>query len=359
MEVLQKLGVALGFATLAGLNLYLTVFATSMAIHNGWITLSPEYASLQVLGHPAVMIVAGALYFLEFFADKVPWVDSLWDLVHTVIRPLGGAFLALKTLGTPDPTYDVIVALLAGGVTLTVHGAKAGTRLVANASPEPFSNIALSLAEDVSVVGGLGVLDYSYQHNPWVALVVFGCVLLGLLYVAPKTFRFLRSKVWLLWQKLASPAAGRQEAVPGRVLPAEMDMRFHRLTKQAETVAWAAPCLTGRSKGGLPASCAGWIVGSHEAPERVYFVGQRGWRSLTRAMELAGCKAVLERKFLSEDLVIYHPASGTRQAFVFPRSRTALAEGLVARLQGQLEAGQGEVGVTPGRKEAARELVGS
>ena len=338
MEVLQKLGVALGFATLAGLNLYLTVFATSMAIYNGWIILSPEYASLQVLGHPAVMIVAGGLYFLEFFADKVPWIDSLWDLGHTVIRPLGGAFLALKTLGNSDPTFDVIVALLAGGVTLTVHGAKAGTRLVANASPEPFSNVALSLAEDVSVVGGLGVLDYSYKHNPWVALVVFGCIVLVLLYVTPRIFRFLRIKVWLFWKKLSSPAASGQEYRLDRRLPAETDLLFHRLTKQAETVAWAAPCLTGRSKGGLPASFDGWIVGSSETLGRVYFVGQRGWRSLTRTIELAGCKAVLEPRFLSEDLVIYHPASGTKQTFVFPRSKTAMVEGLRIRLQEQLEA---------------------
>ena len=336
MEVLQKLGVALGFATLAGLNLYLTVFATSMAIYNGWIVLSPEYADLQILGSPAVMVVAGILYFLEFFADKVPWVDSLWDLVHTVIRPIGGAFLALKTLGHLDPAVDVVVALLAGGVTLTVHGAKAGTRLVANASPEPISNIALSLTEDAGVIGGLGVIDYSYKHDPWLALAVFGFILLALLYLTPKIFRFLRIKVWLFWKKMATPA-GESEVNPAQTLPAEPDMLFHRLTNQTETVAWAAPCLTGRSKGGLASNFDGWIVATQEAPQHLYFVGQRGWKSLTKTLLLEGSKVSHEPRFLSDDLVIYHPARGTKQTFVFPRSRAALVEQLAARLRGRLD----------------------
>ena len=352
MEVLQKLGVALGFATLAGLNLYLTVFATSMAIYNGWITLSPEYADLQILGSPTVMVVAGVLYFLEFFADKVPWVDSLWDLVHTFIRPVGGAFLALKALGHLDPAADIVVALLAGGVTLTVHGAKAGTRLVANASPEPISNIALSLTEDAGVIGGLGVLDYSYKHDPWLALAVFGFILLALLYLTPKIFRFLRIKLWLFWKKLASPA-GEKEIIPGQALPAEPDMLFHRLTNQAETVAWAVPCLTGSSKGGMPTNFDGWLVATLEAPHRLYFVGQRGWRSLTRSLELVGCKVSHEPRFLSQDLVIYHPGRRTKQTFVFPHSRAALVENLTRRVQERLVALPENVGAVNAERPMA------
>lgn len=332
MEVLQKLGVALGFATLAGLNLYLTVFATSLAIYNGWLVLTPEYASLQVLGHPAVMIVAGVMYFLEFFADKVPWVDSLWDLVHTAVRPLGGAFLALKTLGNPDPVFDVVTALLGGGVTLAVHGAKAGTRLVANGSPEPFSNVALSLTEDVAVVGGLGLLAYSYHHHPWLPLLVFGVILLTLLYVTPRVFRFVRIKLWLFWKKLAaSGQAG--EAVLGSELPAEPDLLFHRLNPQGDTIAWAVPCLTGSSRGGLPANFDGFLVATREAPGILHFVGARGWRSLTRTLELDGQNVSHEPRFLSNDLVLHHPERRTRQSFVFDRSRAALVEKLTGMLR--------------------------
>lgn len=345
MEVLQKLGVALGFATLAGLNLYLTVFATSLALYNGWIVLTPEYASLQILGHPAVVAASGVLFLLEFFADKVPLVDSLWDLVHTAVRPLGGAFLALKTLGHTDPVFEVVAALLAGGVTLTVHGAKAGTRLVANGSPEPFSNVVLSVTEDVAVVGGLGLLDYSYHHNPWLALVVFGSVLLSLLYVTPKIFRFTRIKVFLLWKKFVSPALPKG-TLPGRTLPAEPDLLLHRLNPHGGTIEWAVPCLTGRSRGGLPANYDGWLVATTETPGTLFFVGTRGWRSVTRTFDLTNGKVSHERRFLSDDLLIYHPERKTKQAFVFDQSRAALVETLVHSLRERIT---GPEAALPGR----------
>ena len=147
VERLDLLSVALGLAALAGVNLYLTVFATGLAIHFHWITLAPQYQSLEVLGNPWIISIAGVLYFLEFFADKIPWVDSIWDAVHTVIRPIGGALLAIQVLGHPSPAFTVIVALLAGGTSLLAHTAKAATRLASNTSPEPFSNIGLSLGD--------------------------------------------------------------------------------------------------------------------------------------------------------------------------------------------------------------------
>ena len=156
MEQVKLLGVALGLASLAGINLYLTVFATGLAIHYHWIALDPAYQSLAILGHPAVIIIAGTLYFLEFLADKIPWVDTAWDAVHTVIRPIGGALARRPGPGSSESRFSpCIVALVAGGASLITHTAKSTTRLVSNASPEPVSNIALSLGEDVAVIGGL------------------------------------------------------------------------------------------------------------------------------------------------------------------------------------------------------------
>ena len=108
------------------------------------------------------------LYLLKF-ADKIPWVDSAWDVVHTVIRPIGGALLAIQVLDHPSPVYTGIVALLAGGTSLAAHTAKAATRLTSNASPEPFSNIGLSLGEDAAVLGGLALVHF----NPLLALLIF------------------------------------------------------------------------------------------------------------------------------------------------------------------------------------------
>jgi len=180
VEKLDLLAVALGLATLAGVNLYLTVFATGLAIHFHWITLAPQYQSLEVLGNPWIISIAGVLYLLEFFADKIPWVDSIWDAVHTVIRPIGGALLAIQVLGHPSPAFTVIVALLAGGTSLLTHTAKAATRLASNTSPEPISNIGLSLGEDAAVLGGLTLIHFA----PLLALIVF-LIAIGVFFAIP------------------------------------------------------------------------------------------------------------------------------------------------------------------------------
>src|ERR1700677_488536 len=193
---LQLLGVAFGLASLAGINLYLTVFATVLAINQQWVILAPQYQGLAVLGHPAIVAIAGVLYFIQFFADKVPWVDSLWDSIHTVIRPIGGAMLALHTIGHTNPVFDVIVVLLAGGAALTTHSLKAGTRLIANTSPEPFSNIALSVTEDASVLGGLALLHF----HPTLALGLMLAFFASIFYFGPKVFRVLKTRLWLVWR---------------------------------------------------------------------------------------------------------------------------------------------------------------
>ena len=193
MEKIDLLAVALGLAALAGINLYLTVFATGLAIHFHWITLAQQYQSLEILGDPWIISVAGVLYLLEFFADKIPWVDSIWDAVHTVIRPIGGALLAIQVLGHPNPAFTVIVALLAGGTSLIAHTAKAAARLVSNTSPEPFSNIGLSIGEDIAVLGGLALVHF----NPVLALIIFLIGIGAFFYFAPKILRAIKTKIWL------------------------------------------------------------------------------------------------------------------------------------------------------------------
>jgi hypothetical protein len=208
VEKLDLLAVALGLATLAGINLYLTVFVTGLAIHFHWITLAPQYQSLEVLGSPWIITIAGVLYFLEFFADKIPWVDSIWDTVHTVIRPIGGALLAIQVLGHPSPALTVIVALLAGGASLVAHTAKAATRLASNTSPEPFSNIGLSLGEDAAVLGGLALVHF----NPLLALAIFLLGIAAFFYFAPRILRAMKAKIWLAWKKINLPAYGDRGA---------------------------------------------------------------------------------------------------------------------------------------------------
>jgi len=169
MTLLDQLGVALGLATLAGVNLYLTVLVAGLAVRFHWIELSGSYEQLAVLGNPWVIGLAAVLFTIEFFADKIPMVDSAWDSLHTLIRPAGGILLALTALGGMDPVVLTIAALLAGTASLSTHGAKAGTRAVVNLSPEPVSNTIASVTEDGFVLGGLALIGLS----PTVAFFVF------------------------------------------------------------------------------------------------------------------------------------------------------------------------------------------
>src|SRR5437899_1408438 len=242
MEKLYLLAVALGLAALAGINLYLTVFVTGLAIRFHWITLAPQYQSLEILGNPWIITVAGILYFLEFFADKIPWLDSAWDAVHTFIRPIGGALLAIQVLGHPSPALTVIVALLAGGTSLIAHTAKAATRLASNTSPEPFSNIGLSLGEDAAVLGGLALVHF----NPVLALIIVFIGIAAFFYFAPKILRATKAKIWLAWKKINLPAYSERNARLPVTLPAKLASALAHENVLGETVAWAARCLSGR-----------------------------------------------------------------------------------------------------------------
>jgi Domain of unknown function (DUF4126) len=166
--IVEILGVAGSVSLLAGWRMYLCVFATGLAMRFGWLDLPQHLQSLAVLADTWVLAISGVGLVAEFFADKVAWLDSIWDAVHTAIRPIGGALLALAIVDASDPVWQVITLLLGGGATLMSHTAKAGTRAVVNASPEPFSNIAVSTGEDVAT-GGLLLLALA---NPVAAIFV-------------------------------------------------------------------------------------------------------------------------------------------------------------------------------------------
>jgi hypothetical protein len=173
VEALAGLGRTLGFSFAAGINLYATVAILGLASRYGWVALPEQY---RVFDNDYVIGAAIVMYVIEFVADKIPWVDSLWDALHTVIRPVGGALIAITTLGDASPTVETIVGLLGGTLAAGTHFTKAGTRAVANASPEPFSNWILSLSEDVFVVS-LGFIALKYPLAAAV-IVIIGVVLM-------------------------------------------------------------------------------------------------------------------------------------------------------------------------------------
>jgi hypothetical protein len=168
MELFATLGRVMGFSFAAGINLYATVAILGLASRYNWVALPPQF---RIFDNDYIIGTALVLYVVEFVADKVPWVDSIWDALHTVIRPIGGAVLAVTTLGEASPVTEGFVALLGGALATGSHFTKAGTRAAANTSPEPFSNWMLSLAEDVFVVG-LGVLALNYPVAAAIVVIV-------------------------------------------------------------------------------------------------------------------------------------------------------------------------------------------
>ena len=188
--IIEVLGLAGSMSLLAGWRLYLVVLATGIAMRTGAVPLPEHLAGLQVLANPWIMGVAGIGALCEFFADKVAWLDSAWDAVHTVVRPLGGALLALAIVDPGDPVTQVIAFLLGGGGALLAHGGKAGARAIVNTSPEPFSNVAVSGLEDVATASLLW-LAYEYPYVSAVIALVLLLSAIGLLLLARRLVRSL------------------------------------------------------------------------------------------------------------------------------------------------------------------------
>ena len=190
MSPLETLGFALGTSFASGLNLYATVAAAGLFQRLGIVTL-PE--PLQILANPVVLGVSLTLFLVEFIADKIPYVDSAWDALHTFIRPPAAALLSYSAFageGVPEE-WKLTAALLAGGVALTSHGAKASTRAAANASPEPVSNWTLSLLEDGFAV----FLAWMAAEHPLITGAVVVALVIVAVFVIWKLYGYLKARL--------------------------------------------------------------------------------------------------------------------------------------------------------------------
>jgi hypothetical protein len=323
MEAIQLLGTAMGLGFVSGINLYATVLAVGLGLNLGLIQLSPHLAGLGVLGDPVVIAVAALMYGVEFFADKIPWVDSAWDAVHTFIRPLGAAWIAATALGRVDPGVDVAALLLAGGVALSSHSAKAGLRVVANGSPEPFSNVALSLAEDVMAVGG----TWLTLRYPAVAGALAAAFFLGFLVVAPRLLRLLRLHVLAVaalvrgWLGQQRPADDLFDELPPSVaahLPADFG-------KPGDL---ALRCVAGRGLG-TRAGQLGYLCRTDGA---LIWLGRQGFRMREYPIDLGRVDEIRARRGLLFDRLLLRTGARTVQ-LCFMRDRRRTLDALVRQLQ--------------------------
>jgi len=185
MDSLHSIALAAGLAWASGIRLYLVLFLAGALAHLGYLDLPP---GLEVLQHPLVMTAAGVMAVGEFFADKVPAFDSVWDAVHTFIRIPAGAFLAAAALGDADPAWVVAAAILGGMLASGAHLAKAGGRALINTSPEPFSNWTVSIGEDLLAPAAL----LAAIKLPLLFLAALAIFVVGLIWLLPKLYRAAR-----------------------------------------------------------------------------------------------------------------------------------------------------------------------
>jgi hypothetical protein len=178
-QISATLALSMGLAWASGINLYATLFTLGYLANTGNIDLPPD---LQIVANPLVMSAAGIMYMIEFFADKMPGVDTGWDTIHTFIRIPAGAMLAAGAVGNLDPAVELAAAIIGAGMATGSHATKAGSRVLINTSPEPFSNWIASISEDIVVIAGV----WASINHPIVFLIALTGFILLIIWLLPK-----------------------------------------------------------------------------------------------------------------------------------------------------------------------------
>jgi len=221
-QVTSILAMTMGAAWASGINLYATILMLGMMGTTGNIDLPP---GLEILQDPMVLFAAGAMYIVEFFADKVPGVDSTWDVLHTFVRIPAGAMLAAGAVGDVTPALSLAAGIMGGGLAATTHATKAGSRALINTSPEPFTNWIASISEDVAVIGGL----WASLHHPTLFVVFMVLFILLMIWLLPKLWRGIKT----VFRKLRSFFGGKPE--PASPDPATNDPQAAAQSKTETT----------------------------------------------------------------------------------------------------------------------------
>lgn len=229
-QIVSILALSMGAAWASGINLYAALVMMGLMGASGNMVL-PE--QLQILSNPLVIGAAGLMYMVEFVADKMPGVDTAWDSLHTFIRIPAGAMLAAGAVGELAPAVELAAAIIGGGVAATSHVTKAGSRVLINTSPEPFSNWAASIGEDLVVLGGL----YTALSHPWVFLVLLVLFLLLAVWIIPKLWRGIKTVFRGLGRLLGinkppqpavnSQVVGQESATPSNPPALTLDQNNH------------------------------------------------------------------------------------------------------------------------------------
>jgi hypothetical protein len=277
MEIIARLGSLLGVSFISGINLYATVATVGLCIKNGLVQGLP--AELNVLANDGVIIVALFLFTIEFFVDKIPGFDTLWDALHTVIRPFGGAMLALMQVGEASPALEVIVFMLGASLASAAHITKAGTRLLVQASPEPFSNIILSLVEDVVAVCYTYV---SITHPTWAFFLTL-LALGGIAFVLPLLFRFLRMLLGAFLFRVKTLLSPDVSESFSRVLPLAFDEFFESAKAGKDEILWSIRAFAAR----IPSIPKARLIHVVRTPRHLYALYRKRFRLRLKQLDFS------------------------------------------------------------------------
>lgn len=320
METLRLIATLLPLAVTSGINLYGTVLVAGLLIRLGWVSHAP--AALNVLASTPILVLAGVCFAMEFLADKIQFVDNVWDAVHTTIRPIGAALLGVAVIADVRPELVVIGALLTGGVALISHSGKAGSRLLLNLiTPyENATNIFISLLEDV----GVGVLTYVALQYPWYAAAAALIILLAILIVIPILFRWF----WFTLRAVGARLKGvfSDDPVAPALPAAHQAFLGHRVPELAVKCR-AQNLRAANGRAGYLAFGDGKLTFTYDG----WFGRPKLWSA--EAGELVS--VYRQRRLLYETLAIhYRDAAGKEQLvrFVFLKDRPALLDRLAAAL---------------------------
>jgi hypothetical protein len=319
MGALQTLTTVLPLSLTSGINLYATVLIVGLSIRFGWVDNVPS--GLDALGSWPVIVVAGVLYVIEFLVDKFQFVDNLWDLAHTFIRPVGAAMVGTAAIGQASPVVTAVGALVAGGVALASHSSKAGSRMTLNVvSPaENISNIGVSVAEDA----GVGVLAFLALKHPLVATAIALVILVLIIIFLPRLMRW----TWFTLRSIFARLKG-----------------FVRKVSQSDTLPTAHLALLGHQKPDLAARCSGQsIKGANGRTgyvsvigETLHFTFDRLFGNRAWSLPLADVVAAYFRHRTLMDVIEIHYQDARQKSrvarFVFMKDRGPLAEQLADRL---------------------------
>lgn len=184
-QISTTLALTMGLAWASGINLYATLFTLGYLANTGNMELPPD---LVIIANPMVMGAAGVMYCIEFFADKIPGIDTGWDTIHTFIRIPAGAMLAAGAIGDMNPAIEIAAGILGGGLATATHATKAGSRVLINTSPEPFTNWAASISEDVAVIGGV----WACLNYPFISLIILVLSIILIIWLLPKIWKGIK-----------------------------------------------------------------------------------------------------------------------------------------------------------------------